>query len=144
MFQAGKYETGEAATWEEGDWNGDRVFDPADFVRAFQSGYQETQNPPLAGNADRNGLFDSSDLVLVFQAGKYETGQAAQWEQCDWNGDRLFDSGDLVAAFQSGRYEQPPAALRSVFTFDTPWFRSRPLESLPIEAIDIVFAELAE
>ena len=41
VFTAGKYETGEAAGWGEGDWNGDGVFDSGDFVAAFTDGGYE-------------------------------------------------------------------------------------------------------
>jgi hypothetical protein len=38
VFQAGKFETGTAASWGEGDWDGDGIFGSGDFVSAFQSG----------------------------------------------------------------------------------------------------------
>ena len=38
VFQAGKFETGEPATWSQGDWNADGVFSSSDFVVAFQDG----------------------------------------------------------------------------------------------------------
>lgn len=41
VFQAGKYETMQPATWAEGDWNGDGVFDSGDLVAAFQDGCYE-------------------------------------------------------------------------------------------------------
>lgn len=41
VFQAGSYETGNAANWSEGDWNGDGGFDSGDFVAAFQGGGYE-------------------------------------------------------------------------------------------------------
>ncbi len=41
VFQAGKYETGETATWNEGDWNGNGQFESSDFVAAFQDGGYE-------------------------------------------------------------------------------------------------------
>lgn len=41
VFSAGKYETGEAATWAEGDWNGDQLFNSSDFVAAFSGGGYE-------------------------------------------------------------------------------------------------------
>jgi hypothetical protein len=85
-------------------------FATPDFMFSFAPESPSTV-PPIAGDANRDGLFDSSDLVLVFQAGKYETGESAIWEEGDWNGDLVFDSGDLVVAFQSGRYEQPAAVL---------------------------------
>jgi hypothetical protein len=41
VFEAGKYETGQAAGWASGDWNGDGAFDSADFVAAFVDGGYE-------------------------------------------------------------------------------------------------------
>ncbi len=38
VFQAGKYNTGEAATWGDGDWNLDGVFDSSDLKEAFVVG----------------------------------------------------------------------------------------------------------
>ena len=41
VFQAGTYETGEAASWGQGDWNANGLFDSSDFVIAFQGGGYE-------------------------------------------------------------------------------------------------------
>ena len=41
VFVAGKYETGAAANWDEGDWNADLLFDSGDFVVAFVDGGYE-------------------------------------------------------------------------------------------------------
>ena len=41
VFVEGKYETGEAAGWAEGDWNADLVFSSGDFVAAFIDGGYE-------------------------------------------------------------------------------------------------------
>lgn len=38
VLQAGKFRTGEPATWVEGDWNADAVFDRLDIVAALQAG----------------------------------------------------------------------------------------------------------
>lgn len=35
VLQAGKYETGDDATFAEGDWNGDGIFNSLDFDKAF-------------------------------------------------------------------------------------------------------------
>lgn len=44
VFTAGKYETGEMATYAEGDWNGDMKFDSGDFVAVFtEGGYEQGQ-----------------------------------------------------------------------------------------------------
>ena len=47
VFTVGKYETGDMATWGEGDWNGDMSFDSSDFVAAFTDGGYE-QGPRAA------------------------------------------------------------------------------------------------
>ncbi|MCA9149317.1 MAG: PEP-CTERM sorting domain-containing protein [Planctomycetales bacterium] len=41
VFTSGKFETGAAADWSEGDWSGDGLFTSADFVVAFQEGGYE-------------------------------------------------------------------------------------------------------
>lgn len=41
VFQAGKYETEQVASWSEGDWNGDRLVNTADLITAFQDGGYE-------------------------------------------------------------------------------------------------------
>lgn len=38
IFNAGKYETGNAATWAQGDWNNDGKFNSGDIILAFQCG----------------------------------------------------------------------------------------------------------
>jgi len=37
VLQQAKYLTGQPATWEEGDWTGDGVFDQFDIVAALQT-----------------------------------------------------------------------------------------------------------
>ena len=56
---AGKYETGEPATWSEGDWNG---APNADFI----------DGPPPG-----DGVFDSKDLIAALGTGLYESGPYA-------------------------------------------------------------------
>ena len=41
VLHVGKYETGDEASWAEGDWSGDGIFNSADFVIAFQDGGYE-------------------------------------------------------------------------------------------------------
>ena len=48
VFQAGKLETDEDASWVEGDWTVDRRFNSADLVAAFQDGGFETGRPIAA------------------------------------------------------------------------------------------------
>ena len=38
VLEAGRYASGQEATWAEGDWNGDAVFDQLDLVAALQAG----------------------------------------------------------------------------------------------------------
>ncbi len=51
VFVAGKYETQQAAGWEEGDWSGDQLFDSNDFVSAFLDGGYEIGQRPAAVSA---------------------------------------------------------------------------------------------
>ena len=46
----GKFETGRPATWEEGDWNLDGIFDTKDIIAALGAGLFETG--PYAAGAD--------------------------------------------------------------------------------------------
>ncbi|MCA9168383.1 MAG: VCBS repeat-containing protein [Planctomycetales bacterium] len=47
VFRAGKYETGVAASWQEGDWNRDGVFNSSDLVTAFAvGGYERADAAP--------------------------------------------------------------------------------------------------
>ena len=57
---AGKYESDQAATWAEGDWNGDGVFNSGDFVVAFTDGGFE-QGPRVAATVP-----EPSGIVLAF------------------------------------------------------------------------------
>ena len=52
VFQAGKFETGQEASYSEGDWNGDGVFNSTDIVFAFQAGMYGISNPLAAESAD--------------------------------------------------------------------------------------------
>jgi len=60
VFQKGKYETGSAAGWAEGDWSGDALFDSSDFVAAFQMGGYE-KGPRAAVSA----VPEPSSMVLA-------------------------------------------------------------------------------
>ena len=62
-FVHGKYESLEAATWEQGDWNCDSRFDSSDLVTLFRAGsYSNTSLPDkknvasaVVGNSDPDG-----------------------------------------------------------------------------------------
>ena len=61
-FSRGKYETGEDAGWEDGDWNGDTVFGSSDMVAAFVGGgYEKGQRQAAAASA----VPEPSSLVLL-------------------------------------------------------------------------------
>ena len=60
VFAAGKYETGEMASWTEGDWDADMVFGSGDLVAAFTDGGYELG--PQAAPA--RGVSEPSSLVL--------------------------------------------------------------------------------
>ena len=47
VFEAGKFETDQAANWSDGDWNGDGRFNSGDFVAAFQDGGFELGPRPM-------------------------------------------------------------------------------------------------
>jgi len=57
VFQKGKYETGAAAGWAEGDWSGDALFDSSDFVAAFQmGGYEKGPRAAVAAVPEPSSL----------------------------------------------------------------------------------------
>ncbi len=78
-MKAGKFETGESATWEEGDWNGDGQHNSSDYVAAFVAGwyahgaYNDTAGDPLndlapfstAGPADVTVYYDPTTGTLT-------------------------------------------------------------------------------
>ena len=46
VFAAAKYETGQEASWGQGDWSGDQKFDSGDLVVAFSNaGYEAGERP---------------------------------------------------------------------------------------------------
>ena len=59
MFTAGLYETGQLATWSQGDWDGDKVFGSGDFVVAFTDGGYELGPRPAA-----NPVPEPSSILL--------------------------------------------------------------------------------
>jgi hypothetical protein len=60
VFEAGKFETGEFATWAHGDWNADGLFDTSDFIKAFEAGGYE-----LGIRTAVNAVPEPSALVLL-------------------------------------------------------------------------------
>ena len=68
-FQAGKYERGIDATWQEGDWNRDGRFDSSDLVAAFQAnangqGIYETGPYATTAFVDYEYRFDILDNLI--------------------------------------------------------------------------------
>jgi hypothetical protein len=80
VFQAGKFETNNPASWSEGDWNGDGIFSSSDFVKAFQDGGYE-KGPRTALQA----VPEPGALVLMLIAGA-----------CLWSGNRRRSSTGVV------------------------------------------------
>ena len=65
VLAGNKFETGQAATWGEGDWDGA----PNDNSRYANGG----GGTPPAGN----GVFDTGDIVAALSTNTFETGQIA-------------------------------------------------------------------
>lgn len=62
VFTEGKYESGQAAVWSEGDWNGDGLFNSTDFVSAFtDGGYEAGPRTAVASVPEPGGV-----LLAVF------------------------------------------------------------------------------
>ena len=75
LTSAGKYLSGESASWSEGDWNGDRLFDQHDLVAALQLGHY-TPRGLDAGNgndtvAALSFVMDQANHALEVQGANY-------------------------------------------------------------------------
>lgn len=57
VLQSAKYLNGEPATFQEGDWTGDGVFDQADIVTALQTG-NHIQGPYAAADSVFAGMLN--------------------------------------------------------------------------------------
>jgi PEP-CTERM motif len=62
VFGQGKYETGEMATWVQGDWDGNMLFNTSDLVFAFSDGGYSAAAGPAA-------VPEPSSLALVLLSG---------------------------------------------------------------------------
>jgi len=62
VLQAGKYNTGQPATFSEGDWNGDGLFDPLDLVTALQTGSYLGSVAAVRGIANASGAVASDEI----------------------------------------------------------------------------------
>ncbi len=70
VFVAGKYESGAAAGWEAGDWDGNKVFDSGDFVAAFvDGGYEIGQRPGAVSAVPEPGSIVLALVGLLGLAG---------------------------------------------------------------------------
>ncbi|MCA9212209.1 MAG: hypothetical protein KDB27_04015 [Planctomycetales bacterium] len=68
VFQSAKYETGELASWSEGDWNGDMMFSSRDLVAAFQSsGYENGPRQSAVAVPEPTTLTAFTMALLVFR-----------------------------------------------------------------------------
>jgi hypothetical protein len=89
VSQAGKYLTGESATWGDGDWNNAPGGIPG--------------NPPPG-----SGLFDQQDIIAALQSGVYLTGPYAMiqrdGQRADVQTSVIYDarSGELIIDAPSG------------------------------------------
>ncbi|MCA9217831.1 MAG: PEP-CTERM sorting domain-containing protein [Planctomycetales bacterium] len=68
VFTPAKYETGQPATWAEGDWSGDGIFDSSDFVTAFTaSGYEKGPRPAGVPEPTTISMLVIAALSLCFR-----------------------------------------------------------------------------
>jgi hypothetical protein len=66
VFQVGKYETGQVASWGDGDWSGDGRFDTSDLVTAFQDGgFELGPRPSMAAVPEPASLYYLLLIALV-------------------------------------------------------------------------------
>ena len=68
VLAAGKYETGDTATWEEGDFTGNMRFTSSDFVAAFPSGMATGSQARYCCDCARTGavVLLAVGLILAF------------------------------------------------------------------------------
>ena len=65
VFAEAKYETGEAANWAQGDWNGDQIFGSGDLVAAFSNAGYDTGPRPGGPNPATAMVPEPSSIVLL-------------------------------------------------------------------------------
>jgi len=68
VFVAGLYETGEAAGWAEGDWDGNQRFDSGDFVAAFVDGGYELGPKAAMAVPEPSSFWLLLGLAIVLQS----------------------------------------------------------------------------
>ena len=69
VLQAGRYLTGQPATWRQGDWNGDGVFDPLDIVLAQQTSPPHYLQGPFAALAATSAPSSGPDMRPTIEGG---------------------------------------------------------------------------
>lgn len=94
------------ATVGEGDINGDGIFDISD-VSIMLAGVDDSA--PVVGDANRDGTVDILDAAQVIASGKFASGEAATWEQGDFDGDTKVTSDDMSLLQASVRQASNPA-----------------------------------
>lgn len=95
----------QAATMNEGDINGDGVFNIFD-LNLMLSGAEKSA--AIVGDANRDGTVDALDVAQVLLAGKFASGEGASWEQGDFDGDGKVSAGDLTLLQASLRQVTTP------------------------------------
>ena len=65
VFGEGKYDTGDLATWAQGDWSGDMAFDSGDLVLAFQDGGYVAGASPTVPEPTSLAMFISALIGIV-------------------------------------------------------------------------------
>ncbi|MEZ6114991.1 MAG: hypothetical protein R3C28_00215 [Pirellulaceae bacterium] len=68
VFQAGRYESGESATFDQGDWNGDGAFDSADLVAVFQRDTFVFDAKPLGRRQVISDRLQQRQIADIFRA----------------------------------------------------------------------------
>ena len=66
VFQAGKYETDQVATWAEGDWSGDGRFNSEDLVLTMQLGTYNAAPNPIAAEMDEPAEEEGENTLKSF------------------------------------------------------------------------------
>jgi hypothetical protein len=100
VLQAGKYNTGQSASWHEGDWNGDGVFNQLDIVEAQVDGtYGVSPLPTLAGTWALTGPGGLTELRIRGRSGSYNVQGfgACVPTACDWGTVPLETFGESVS-----------------------------------------------
>ncbi len=111
VFRAGKYETGAAATWQEGDWGGDGFFLTGDLVLAFREGGYTPARPThqladanVAAALEPTGMADHKlgDRPLLLQAEVSDPVRGDLGQMVDLSIRSLFEDEPVVEISRDG------------------------------------------